>query len=80
METVTLSIKNVPKDLVLRLSDRAQLNHRSLQDELLSILTNAGAGQVMTVQELAAFVERIGLRTPSESAAMIREDRDSPDR
>jgi antitoxin FitA len=72
--TVTLSVKNVPKDLAERLRARAERNHRSLQGELLAILTDAG--HVTTVGELAAFVKRIGLKTPSESAAMIREDRD----
>jgi plasmid stability protein len=78
MGTVTLSVKNVPKDLAKRLRERAERNHRSLQGELLAILTDAG--QVTTVAELAAFVKRIGLKTPSESAAMIREDRDGRNR
>jgi plasmid stability protein len=72
--TVTLSVKNVPKDLAKRLRARAERNHRSLQGELLAILTDAG--HVTTVGELVEFVKRIGLQTPSESAAMIRADRD----
>ena len=78
MRTVTLSVKNVPKDLATRLRDRAARNHRSLQGELLAILTEAAA--VTTVADLAALVKRLGLRTPSESAAMIREDRDARSR
>jgi plasmid stability protein len=74
METVTLSVKNVPKDLARRLKARATRNHRSLQGELLAILTDAG--QVTTITDLAAFVERLGLRSKSESARLIREDRD----
>jgi plasmid stability protein len=78
MATVTLSVKQVPRDLAVRLKARAERNHRSLQGELLVILTEAS--HVTTVGELAALVKRIGLKTPSESAAMIREDRDGRSR
>jgi plasmid stability protein len=78
MATVTLSVKNVPKDLAKRLRERAARNHRSLQGELLAILTEAGA--VTSVSDLAALVKRIGLKSPSESAAMIRADRDDRSR
>jgi plasmid stability protein len=74
MTTVTLSVKQVPRALAVRLKERAARNHRSLQGELLAILSDAG--QVTTVAELASLVRRLGLKTPSESAAMIREDRD----
>ena len=66
------------KDLAKRLRERAERNHRSLQGELLAILTDAG--HVTTVGELAAFVKRIGLKTPSDSAAIIREMRDGRSR
>jgi plasmid stability protein len=75
MATVTLSVKNVPKDLAKRLRERAARNHRSLQGELLVILTEAGT--VTSVSDLAALVKRLGLKMPSESAAMIRADRDA---
>ena len=75
MATVTLSVKNVPKDLAKRLRERAARNHRSLQGELLAILTEAGT--VTSVSDLAALVKRLGLKMPSESAAMIRADRDA---
>jgi plasmid stability protein len=74
MRTVTLSVKNVPRDLAARLRDRAARHHRSLQGELLAILTEAG--QVMTVTELAAFVKRLGLQTPADSADIVRAARD----
>ena len=76
--TVTLSVKNVPLDVAKRLKARAARNHRSLQGELQSILEEAG--RTITIQDLAALVKRIGLETPSESAQMIREDRDDPRR
>ena len=74
MQTVTLSVKNVPRALARRLRARAARNHRSLQGELLAILTEAGT--TVTVTDLAALVRQIGLRSPSESAEMVREDRD----
>ncbi len=76
--TVTLSVKNVPTAVAKRLKERAARNHRSLQGELQAILEEAGRST--TIGELAAFVKRIGLSTPSESAKMIREDRDDPRR
>lgn len=76
--TVTLSVKNVPVDVAKRLKDRAARNHRSLQGELQAILEEAG--WTMTIHDVAALVKRIGLKTPSESAQMIREDRDDPRR
>jgi plasmid stability protein len=77
-KTVTLSVKHVPNQLARRLRERAAANHRSLQGELRAILE--AAGQETTVTELAALVQRLGLRTPAESARMIREDRDDPRR
>jgi len=38
---VTLSIKNAPDDVVARLKLRAERNHRSLQGELLAVITAA---------------------------------------
>ncbi len=74
METVTLSIKNVPVDLAERLRTRAARNHRSLQGELMAILDEAS--RVLTIEDLAAFAERVGLRTPPNSARLVRQDRD----
>ena len=73
METITLSIKNVPTDLAERLRTRAARNHRSLQGELMAILDEAS--RVLTVEDLAVFAERVGLRTPSNSARLVRQDR-----
>jgi plasmid stability protein len=74
MATVTLSVKNVPKDLARRLRARAVRHHRSLQGELLSILSEAS--HATTVGDLLSLAGRLGLSSPSESAALVREDRD----
>lgn len=72
---VTLSVKNVPEKLAQRLRQRAARNHRSLQGELMAILEEAGRRE-LTIDELADAVKKLGLKTPAESAAMIRADRD----
>jgi len=75
---VNLSIKNAPDDVVRRLRERAERHHRSLQGELLAIVEEAvSPAQALTPQDVLAEIEQLGLRTPSESAAMIREDRDA---
>ncbi|HXT69409.1 MAG TPA: Arc family DNA-binding protein [Vicinamibacterales bacterium] len=74
MATVTLSVKNVPRDLARKLRDRATRHHRSLQGELLAILTDAATAT--TVADLSGLVRRLGLSTPRQSAAFVREDRD----
>ncbi|MDF2782092.1 MAG: hypothetical protein K0S96_1896 [Geminicoccaceae bacterium] len=74
---VSLSIKNAPDDMVRRLRERAERHHRSLQGELMAILQDAaGTSRRLTPDEVLARVKELGLSTPSEAAAMIREDRD----
>jgi len=75
---VNLSIKNVPEGEVDRLRARAKRNHRSLQGELRAIIQEAvGLPQkAITVEELIDMGRKSGLRTPSESVRMVREDRD----
>lgn len=77
--SVNLSIKNVPDELAERLRKRAERAHRSLQGELMSILTEAAgrASRRLSVEEARRRVAELGLRTPSEAAAMVREDRDA---
>ena len=74
---VSLSIKNAPDEIVKRLKERAERHHRSLQGELMAILEEAvGASRPLTSDDVLTEVRRLGLSTPSEAAAMIREDRD----
>jgi plasmid stability protein len=75
---VDLFIQNVPEDLVARLQERAARAHRSLQRELLTILELAvSEKRRLTPGEALAQVRALGLSTPSESAAWVREDRDA---
>ncbi len=76
---VNLSIKNAPDDVVLRLRERASRNHRSLQGELMAIIEDAvrpPTSRYLTPSEVLSEVRRLGLNTPSESADIIRADRD----
>ncbi len=74
---VTLSIKNVPDEVVARLRARARRSHRSLQGELLVILEEAVGSEKLTVSGLRRRVEEMGLRTGEEAQAIIRELRDA---
>ena len=76
--SVNLSIKNVPDHVAEQLRKRARENHRSLQGELIAIIEHAVGGEKpLSPLDLLAEVQRLRLRTASESAAMVREDRDA---
>ena len=75
---VTLSIKNAPDDIVRRLKQRAQRHHRSLQGEMLAILEDAVSPQrTLSPQDVLSEIQRLGLRTSSDAASVVRSDRDS---
>lgn len=77
---VDLSIKNVPAEKVELLKQRAESNHRSLEDELLALIDQATAAlpkKQMTISEIGAYVRSFGVTTKDEAVRMIREDRDS---
>ncbi|HEX3208161.1 MAG TPA: Arc family DNA-binding protein [Geminicoccaceae bacterium] len=74
---VNLSIKNAPDEMVKRLKERAARHHRSLQGELMAILDEAvSAPKPLTPDAVLTRVRELGLSTPREAAAMVREDRD----
>ncbi len=73
----SLSVKNVPDDLVERLRDRANRNHRSMQGELLSILERAAPAGKKTLDELLKMAKESGLRTDGDSTELIRAERDA---
>jgi plasmid stability protein len=76
--SVNLSIKNAPAHVVQRLRERAERHHRSLQGELLAIIEAAAQeNQAATPADILAEVRRLGLRTPSEAAVLVRADRDA---
>jgi plasmid stability protein len=75
---VSLSIKNVPDEVASKLRERAERHRRSLQGELLAIVEEAvGTPSEMTVAELKAYVDSLGLQTCDDSVDIIRADRDA---
>ncbi len=77
--TVNLSIKNVPDDIAEQVRRRAAQNHLSLQGELTAILEDVAAkSRSLTPSEFLAKIQTKGLRTPTESRRIIREERDEP--
>jgi plasmid stability protein len=73
---MNISIKNAPDDLVRRLKERAARNHRSLQGEVLEILTKAAQPEKLSPAEAYARVKSIGLKTKGDSVKIIRAARD----
>ncbi|HZT76622.1 MAG TPA: Arc family DNA-binding protein [Vicinamibacterales bacterium] len=76
---VSLSIKNVPDEIVERLRDRAAQNKRSLQCELLDIVESAAGRPVtMTIDELYERAKRRKLpKGGPRSVDVIRKMRDA---
>jgi plasmid stability protein len=74
---VNFSIKGIPDSLAERIWERAKNHHRSLQGELMAILEESiRHPKELGPAELLARVRSAGLRTPAESAKMIRKERD----
>jgi antitoxin FitA len=75
--TISLSIKNVPDDVVERLRQRAARNRRSLQGELLDLVERA-ANEVPTISARDVFdrIRKLNLPAGESSADIIRELRD----
>jgi plasmid stability protein len=74
---VNLSIKNAPDDVVQRVKERAQKNHRSLRGELLAIIEDAvGPERRLTPHDLLVQARKLGLKAPSDSVTIVRAMRD----
>jgi len=80
---VSLSIKNVPDEVVERLRERAERNKRSLQCELLDVIERAAdeAGSpVLALREIYERGKALGLTPKNESARIVRRMRDERSR
>jgi len=73
---VSLSIKNVSDDIMVKLKGRAAKNHRSLQGEIVSILEDALIPKSMSLKGLEKRISMLGLKTPDEATAIVRGLRD----
>ena len=75
---VTLRVENVPEEVAARLEERARKSRRSLQGELLRILEKAVAEEDrLTPGQVLEKVRSLKLKTPTESATFVRQDRDA---
>jgi plasmid stability protein len=75
----SILVRGLDQKTIQRLKERARLNGRSLQQEVKEILERAVT--TLTMSEARRLSERwrrrLGGRSPSDSARLIREDRDS---
>ncbi len=74
----SLSIKNVPDEVVERLRARAARNRRSLQGELLDLIERA-VDEVPTISARVVYerIRKLNLPAGESSADIIRETRDA---
>jgi antitoxin FitA len=74
----SLSIKNVPDDVVERLRARAARNRRSLQGELLDLIERA-ADELPTIsaREVYQRIRKLNLPAGERSTDIIRDMRDA---
>jgi hypothetical protein len=74
----SLSIKDVPEEIVAKLKERAARNHRSLQGELMALITEATqVRQTMTVDEIYERMSKLGRSTHNDSLEILRNMRDT---
>lgn len=75
--TLSLSIKNVPDDVVERLRARAARNRRSLQGELLDLIERA-ADELPTISARDVYerVRKLNLPAGESATDIIRDLRD----
>jgi len=73
----SLSIKNVPDELVERLKTRAKRNHRSMQGEMLAIMEEAVPSGRQSLAEAVQFAKSLGFTTQGDSTEIIRAERDA---
>jgi plasmid stability protein len=75
----SILVRGLHRKTIERLKERARLNGRSLQQEVKALLERAAEN--LTMREARRLSERwshrLGGRLTSDSAPLIREDRDS---
>ena len=75
---VDITIKGLPSSVAQTLRERATAHECSVEEEVVGILEAALANERhLTINDLLAKVQATGLHTPSESVAILREDRDA---
>jgi len=74
---ISVSLKNVPDEIMDKLRKRAKRHHRSLQGELMAILEEAVGPTPLTIDQAEARIKEPGFKTGDESALWLRELRDA---
>ena len=75
---VNVSIKAVPDVILDLIRKRAEKNHRSLQGELIVILTEAvGLADDLKPADALAQLENDAWKTDEDGVATVRKDRDA---
>ncbi len=69
--------KNIPREMLVLLRERAKRHHRSMQGELMLILEEAIAPTKMLLEEVQRRVEELGISTNDDSTRWVRELRDA---
>jgi plasmid stability protein len=73
-----LLVRNLNEDVLKALKAAAKAHGRSLQAEIHDLLRNASARRLAETRRLSArWLKRLRGSTQSDSAALIREDRES---
>ena len=73
----SLTVKNVPEEMLVLLRERAKRHHRSLQGELMLILEEAIAPTKLSLDQVQRRVEELEISTNDDSTRWIREIRDA---
>ncbi|HIN05186.1 MAG TPA: Arc family DNA-binding protein [Dehalococcoidia bacterium] len=72
----SLTVKNVPEEMLILLRERAKRHHRSLQGELMLIMEEAIAPAQRSLEQTQNHLAKLGLSTGDDSTAWVRELRD----
>ncbi len=74
----SLSIKNVPADVIVGLRERAAANHRSLQGELLALVTQVASQPVSIADAETGQRARSGYKSIEQIAQEHRQQKKRP--
>jgi plasmid stability protein len=76
--TVTMELRDLPERLVEQIKLRAVRHGRTPEQEAQALLEKALVSKaIISPRQILAEARAAGIRTPSESVRMVREDRDA---
>ena len=74
---ISVSVKNVPDEVMEKLRQRAKRHHRSIQGELMAILEEATGPAKFSLDQAEVRLKTLGFETGDDSTSWIRELRDA---